>query len=193
MANMHVSVEIPIIDAPSSSPKGSILHNSKPTCFSMPCHFPASQLEWSFLLYCVLLKPQAWLPGCKPTSLGDLTPQQQPERKPAYNGNAALRLGAELQGHGEACTTHSLQACNAPIECAAHCGALKHSRPFYKVLEVYIYKTGQWVNSTNHTLSEIRVHLFLFWDKNSLMLPERAEIFLLSTFWSYRWNLWKGF
>lgn len=182
---MHVSVEIPIIDAPSSSPKGNILHNSKSACFSMPCHFPASQLEWSFLLCCVLLKPQAWLPGCKPTSLGDLTPQQQPEMKPAYNGNAALRLGAELQGHGEACTTHSLQACNAPIEC----GALKCSRPLYKVLEVYIYKTGQWENCTNHTLSEIRVHLFLFQEKNSLVLPERAEIFYFKLFLSYRWNL----
>lgn len=78
-------------------PKDNILHNSKTTCSSRLCHFSASQLEWSFLLCCLLLKPQAWLAGSRPTRLDDLdSVAATRERKPAWDVNVMFRLSAEV-------------------------------------------------------------------------------------------------
>lgn len=113
-------VEIPLIDAISSKyspPKDNKLHNSKPTCSSRLCHFSASQLEWSFLLHCLLLKPRAWLPGCRPTGLDD--PESVAatrERNQAQVVNVILCLCAEVHiSKGEACTILGWQSWRLPV------------------------------------------------------------------------------
>lgn len=57
---------------PPHPPEDSTLHNSVPARLSVPCCFPASQLEWSFLLRWVLPEPRGCSAGCGATKPNDL-------------------------------------------------------------------------------------------------------------------------
>lgn len=68
MANKHIcqwkSHQLRPFDPNIHPSRDNTLHNSEPTCSSRGLHyFSTSQLECPFLLYCLLLKPKAFLGG----------------------------------------------------------------------------------------------------------------------------------
>lgn len=72
LGNKHMSVEIISLTISSKPSHLPVLHNSKSTRSSRLSLSSVSQLEKSFLLCCVPLKPQARLSGCEPSRPEDL-------------------------------------------------------------------------------------------------------------------------
>lgn len=141
-----MSVEIPLIDAISSKyspPKDNKLHNSKPTCSSRLCHFSASQLEWSFLLYCLLLKPRAWLPGWRPTRLDDLDFMAATRERNQLMSHSAFvwkftfpRARRWWRLHHSRLTVMMASFCSAVTECRQSCVVQGNSRLFHLAMHV---------------------------------------------------------
>lgn len=130
------------------TPKGSKLHNSKPTCSSRLCHFSSSQLKWSFLLYCLLLKPRAWLTGCRPTrpdDLDSLTANRETQQAQDINVIFCLRVELHISKGKDIMEAHASQELTVVlVSCVDLHGAVNHSK-------LYTGQTDQWEKNTRTT------------------------------------------
>lgn len=137
--------------------------NCLTTCSSRLCHFSASQLEWSFLLYCLLLRPWAWLPGCRPTRLDDLdsvtaTREMNQARDVnvifCFRSEVNISKGKEMvRGlhHSGLTVITMFSFCRAVIECTQHC-PVPWKQAGFPIRTKKLYRQSIYKNSMGYTL-----------------------------------------